>query len=38
MTMNDLRRYTRTRLTMDHIEYNIPIPETRFSLQALRTP
>jgi outer membrane lipoprotein-sorting protein len=37
MTMSDLRRYSRTRLTLDKIEYNVPIDEGRFTLQALRT-
>jgi hypothetical protein len=38
MTMSDLRRYTRTRLRLDKIEYNVPIDDSRFTLQALRTP
>ena len=38
LTMTDLRRYTRTALTLNKIEYDVPIPETRLTLQALRTP
>jgi hypothetical protein len=36
--MTDLRRYTRTALTLNKIDYDVPIPETRLTLQALRTP
>jgi outer membrane lipoprotein-sorting protein len=38
MTMMDLRRGGTTKLTLDKIEYNLALPDTRFTLQALRTP
>lgn len=34
--MNDLTRGTRTRLRLDKIEYNLPLKEDDFTLQALR--
>jgi hypothetical protein len=37
LTMMDLRRSTRTRLHLDKIEYNLPLDDARFTLQALRT-
>ncbi|HUK34196.1 MAG TPA: outer membrane lipoprotein-sorting protein [Vicinamibacterales bacterium] len=38
LMMTDLRRSSRTRLALSNIEYNIPISDSRFTLQALRTP
>jgi hypothetical protein len=38
MEMNDLRRNSRTILTLDKLEYNIPLREEDFTLQALRNP
>jgi len=35
-TMTDLRRGSRTRLTIDKVEYNLPLKEDDFSVQALR--
>ncbi len=37
LMMMDLRRLTRTRLTLAKIEYNVPLDDARFTLQALRT-
>jgi hypothetical protein len=37
MTMSDIRRGSSTRLTLEKIEYNVPLSEDRFSLQSLRT-
>jgi hypothetical protein len=38
LVMTDLRRSTRTQLLLDKLEYNVPLAQTRFTLQALRTP
>jgi outer membrane lipoprotein-sorting protein len=38
MEMHDLRRKSRTVLTMDKLEYNVPLKEEDFTLQALRNP
>lgn len=35
-TMTDLRRGSLTRLALDKIEYNVPLRETDFSVEALR--
>jgi hypothetical protein len=34
--MSDLRRGSRTRLTLDKLEYNVPLNDDSFTLQALR--
>jgi hypothetical protein len=36
LTMNDLKRNSRTRLTLDKVEYNLPLREDDFTVQALR--
>ncbi len=36
LEMTDLRRRSRTRLTLDKLEYNVPLNEGGFTLQALR--
>ncbi len=36
MEMTDLRRNSRTRLTLDQLQYNVPMKEDDFTLQALR--
>jgi outer membrane lipoprotein-sorting protein len=36
MEMADLRRGSRTRLTLDKLEYNIPLRDESFTLQAIR--
>jgi len=36
LEMMDLRRGSRTRLTLDKLEYNVPMNEEDFTLQALR--
>ena len=36
MEMTDLRRGSRTRLTLDKLQYNVPMKEEDFTLQALR--
>ena len=36
LTMRDLRRGTTTRLVLDKVEYNAPINDSEFTLQALR--
>jgi outer membrane lipoprotein-sorting protein len=36
LEMADLRRGTRTRLTLDKLEYNVPLKDEDFTLQALR--
>jgi outer membrane lipoprotein-sorting protein len=36
LTMRDLRRGTTTRLLLDKVEYNAPINDSEFTLQALR--
>jgi len=35
-TMADLRRGSTTRLTLDKVEYNLPLSEDQFTLQSLR--
>jgi hypothetical protein len=34
--MTDLRRGSRTRLTLDQLQYNLPMKEEDFTLQAIR--
>jgi outer membrane lipoprotein-sorting protein len=36
MEMSDLRRGSRTRLTLDKLEYNVPLRDESFTLQAIR--
>jgi outer membrane lipoprotein-sorting protein len=36
MTMTDLRRGSRTRLTMSKVEYNVPFKDEDFTIQAIR--
>jgi hypothetical protein len=36
MEMTDLRRNSRTRLTLDKLEYNLPLNDADFTLQAIR--
>jgi Outer membrane lipoprotein-sorting protein len=36
--MSDLRRGSVTRLALDKVEYNVPLKEERFTLQAIRRP
>ena len=38
MEMHDLRRNSRTILTLEKLEYNVPVREEDFTLQALRNP
>jgi outer membrane lipoprotein-sorting protein len=38
MEMADLRRNSRTRLTLDKLEYNVPLRDEEFTLQAIRRP
>ena len=38
LEMFDLRRGSRTRLTLDKLEYNLPMSDDRFTLQAIRRP
>jgi hypothetical protein len=38
LEMADLRRGSRTRLTLDRLEYNLPLKEEDFTLQAIRRP
>jgi len=38
MEMHDLRRNSRTVLTLEKLEYNVPVREEDFTLQALRNP
>jgi len=38
MEMFDLRRGSRTRLTLDKLEYNVAMSEESFTLQAIRRP
>lgn len=35
-TMTDLRRNSRTQLTLENVQYNVPLNESDFTLQALR--
>ncbi len=36
LEMTDVRRKSRTVLTLDKLQYNLPMQEERFTLQALR--
>ena len=36
MTMTDLRRGSKTRLVLDKVEYNVPMKDEDFTLQAIR--
>jgi hypothetical protein len=36
--MNDLRRNSRTILTLEKLQYSIPLKEEDFTIQALRNP
>jgi hypothetical protein len=36
--MADLRRGSRTRLTLDKLEYNVPLKDEDFTLEAIRRP
>ena len=36
MTMTDLRRGSRTRLALDRVQYNVPLKDDDFTLQAIR--
>ena len=36
LEMHDLRRGSRTRLTLDKLEYNAPFKDEDFTLQAIR--
>jgi hypothetical protein len=38
LEMSDLRRGSRTKLTLDKLEYNVPMKEEDFTLQAIRRP
>src|SRR6185503_5731145 len=38
LEMHDLRRNSRTILALDKLQYNIPVQEANFTLQALREP
>ena len=38
LEMLDLRRNSRTRLTLDKLEYNVPLKDEDFTLQAIRRP
>jgi hypothetical protein len=38
LEMTDLRRASRTVLTLEKLEYNVPLKEESFTLQALRNP
>jgi hypothetical protein len=38
LEMSDLRRGSRTRLTLDRLEYNVPLKEDGFTLPAIRRP
>ena len=38
MDMADLRRGSRTRLTLDKLAYNVPLKDEDFTLQAIRRP
>ena len=38
LEMFDLRRGSRTRLTLDKLEYNVALSDERFTLQAIRRP
>jgi len=36
MSMSDIRRGSLTRLTLEKVEYNVPLSEDRFTVQSLR--
>jgi hypothetical protein len=36
LEMTDVRRGSRTRLTLDKLQYNLPMKEEDFTLQAIR--
>ena len=38
LEMADLRRGSRTRMTLDKLEYNVPLKDDDFTLQAIRRP
>ena len=38
LEMTDVRRGSRTRLTLDKLEYNVPMKDDDFTLQAIRRP
>lgn len=38
LEMADLRRGSRTRLTLDQLQYNVPMKEEDFTLEAIRRP
>ena len=38
LEMADLRRSSRTVLTMDKLQYNVPVKDEDFTLQAIRRP
>ena len=38
LEMSDLRRNSRTILTLEKLEYNVPLKDEDFTLQALRNP
>ncbi len=38
LDMSDLRRGSRTRLTLDKLQYNVPMKDDEFTLQAIRRP
>jgi hypothetical protein len=38
MEMADLRRGSRTALTLDKLQYDVPMNEEDFTLQAIRRP
>jgi len=38
MEMADLKRGSRTRLTLDKLEYNVPLKDEDFTLEAIRRP
>ena len=38
LEMTDIRRGSRTRLTLDKLQYNVPLKEEDFTLQAIRRP
>jgi hypothetical protein len=38
LEMADLRRGSRTRLTLDKLQYNLPLKDEDFTLPALRRP
>jgi len=38
LEMHDLRRNSRTLLTLQKLQYNLPLKEDDFTIQALRNP